>query len=72
LFPPSIGFALAGFFFPLALSLCSFCFSFANVLSPLAAFLTSLSFKLSHTCFVKPSMKEGKSGFEECRERRRE
>jgi hypothetical protein len=32
------------FFFPLALSRCSFCFSFASVVSPEATFLTSTSF----------------------------
>ena len=39
---PRPGFAL-GFFFPLALSRCSFCFSFASVVSPLAALRTSMS-----------------------------
>ena len=43
---PRPGFVAAlGFFFPLALSRCSFCFSLASVVSADAAFRVSTSFK---------------------------
>jgi len=44
--PAKPGFdVVLGFFLPLALSLASFCFSFARVVSPLATLRTSTSFK---------------------------
>lgn len=44
LVPASAGLLAAfGFFFPLALSLCSFCFSLAKAVNALALFLTSTS-----------------------------
>lgn len=43
---PSVGFAtVLGFFLPAVLSRCSFCFSFASVVSPLATLRTSTSRK---------------------------
>lgn len=48
---PRDGFAPPfGFFFPDVLSLCSFCFSFANVVKPLAALRTSTSRKGIANC----------------------
>ena len=64
LFAPSTGLATAfGFFFPDALSRCSFCFSFASVVRLLAALRTSTSRKGNASCRTWCSTKLAYRGF---------
>lgn len=53
-------------FFPDALSFASFCFSFARVVKPLAAFLTSTSFRGPAKTLQCASTNEGYNGFVWC------